>query len=176
MAKTRPPTIITLTLDEDALESRATLLIQRGELAKLSQFTFSSTDELSAGIDKARKALQHLEASPPEEKSDKNKSAPKKQGEPKSSNEPTLDLPTKEGPLSVPMSYLKIVQGETDAASYRQAVLLGARLIDAGLWDGASALRLANVHEAMKKIKHLSDEEIGSLFTLQEFNHEETST
>jgi hypothetical protein len=42
-------------------------------------------------------------------------------------------------------------------------------LIDGGLWDGESQIRFDDVYATAKKIKGLSDKEIGSLFTLEEF-------
>jgi hypothetical protein len=82
--------------------------------------------------------------------------------------EPTIDIPLKKGTLAVKISYLKIIGGETDAAAYRQAVLIAGKLIDGKLWDGASPIRIDDVYTTLKKMKHLSEREM-SLFTLEDF-------
>src|SRR5690606_14539861 len=69
---------------------------------------------------------------------------------------------------AVKISHLKIVGGETDAAAYRQAVLIAGKLIDGKLWDGQSPIRIDDVYTTMKKMKHLSEREM-SLFTLEDF-------
>ena len=45
----------------------------------------------------------------------------------------TIDIPLKKGVKTVKMSHLKIIGGETDAAAYRQAVLIAGKLITADL-------------------------------------------
>jgi hypothetical protein len=82
--------------------------------------------------------------------------------------EPTVDIPLKKGKKAVKISHLKIVGGETDAAAYRQAVLLAGKLIDGKLWDGESPIRIDDVYALAKKLKHLTERDL-SMFTLQDF-------
>ena len=176
-----PPTIITLTLPTPSeggipLErATATLLIQRGDLAHVRQFTYIVMEDMTTAIKEAYIALAAVEAEPPvipEAPKAVSKPEPraKAKAEPKPvvEEEPTIDIPLKKGTLAVKISHLKIVGGETDAAAYRQAVLIAGKLIDGKLWDGASPIRIDDVYTTMKKMKHLSEREM-SLFTLEDF-------
>src|SRR5690606_9284167 len=171
-----PPTVITFTLPEDdGIEHSGTLLIQRGDLAHVRQFTYLGVSDIAAAIKQAYIALAAVEAEPPvipEAPKAAPKSEPKAKGkavtEPVVEEEPTIDIPLKKGTLAVKLSHLKIVGGETDAAAYRQAVLIAGKLIDGTLWDGQSPIRIGDVYMTMKKMKHLSEREL-SLFTLEDF-------
>lgn len=171
-----PPTVITLTLPEDdSIEHKGTLLIARSDLAHVRQFTYLGVSDIAATIKEAYIALAAVEAEPPvipEAPKATPKSEPKAKGkaaaEPVVEAEPTIDVPLKKGTLAVKISHLKIVGGETDAAAYRQAVLIAGKLIDGKLWDGASPIRIDDVYTTMKKMKHLSEREM-SLFTLEDF-------
>lgn len=173
-----PPTVITLTLPEDdGIEHKGTLLIARGDLAHVRQFTYLGVSDLAAAIKEAYIALAAVEAEPPvipeaSKVTPKSEPKPKAKGktaaEPVVEEEPTIDVPLKKGTLAVRISHLKIVGGETDAAAYRQAVLIAAKLIDGKLWDGQSPIRIDDVYTTMKKMKHLSEREM-SLFTLEDF-------
>src|SRR5690606_34439939 len=149
--KETPPTIITLTLPTPEgggiapERATATLLIQRGDLAHVRQFHYSgqladliiaireATIELGllednpTIIHETPKALPKAEAKP---KPTTKKAAPA----PPVEEEPTIDIPLRKGTKTVRISHLKIVGGETDAAAYKQAVLIAAKLIDGGLW------------------------------------------
>jgi hypothetical protein len=171
-----PPTVITLTLPEDdGIEYKGTLLIARGDLAHVRQFTYLGVSDIAAAIKEAYIALAAVEAEPPvipEAPKAAPKSESKTKGkaaaEPVVEEEPTIDIPLKKGTLAVKISHLKIVGGETDAAAYRQAVLIAGKLIDGKLWDGTSPIRVDDVYATMKKMKHLSEREM-SLFTLEDF-------
>jgi hypothetical protein len=176
-----PPTIITLTLPTPSeggipLErATATLLIQRGDLAHVRQFTYIVMEDMTTAIKEAYIALAAVEAEPPvipEAPKVVPKSEPKAKAKAESkpvvAEEPTIDIPLKKGTLAVKISHLKIVDGETDAAAYRQAVLIAGKLIDGKLWDGTSPIRIDDVYTTMKKMKHLSEREM-SLFTLEDF-------
>jgi hypothetical protein len=176
-----PPTIITLTLPTPSeggipLErATATLLIQRGDLAHVRQFTYIVLEDMTTAIKEAYLALAAVEAEPPiipEPPKATPKVEPKAKGktaaEPIVEEEPTIDIPLKKGTLAVKISHLKIVGGETDAAAYRQAVLIAGKLIDGKLWDGTSPIRIDDVYVTLKKMKHLSEREM-SLFTLEDF-------
>jgi hypothetical protein len=173
-----PPTVITLTLlEDDGIEHQGTLLIARGDLAHVRHFTYLGVSDLAAAIKEAYIALAAVEAEPPvipEASKVVPKSEPKAKAkgnavtEPVVEEEPTIDIPLKKGVKAVKMSHLKIVGGETDAAAYRQAVLIAGKLIDGKLWDGQSPIRIDDVYVTMKKMKHLSEREM-SLFTLEDF-------
>ncbi|MBL8162792.1 MAG: hypothetical protein JNJ61_12465 [Anaerolineae bacterium] len=179
-----PPTIITLTLPTPSeggipLErATATLLIQRGDLAHVRQFTYVVMEDMTTAIKEAYLALAAVEAEPPvipEAPKAAPKSEPKAKAKGKVAaepavveEEPTIDIPLKKGTLAVRISHLKLVGGETDAAAYRQAVLIAGKLIDGKLWDGTSPIRIDDVYVTMKKMKHLSEREM-SLFTLEDF-------
>ena len=174
-----PPTVITLTLPTPSeggipLErATATLLIQRGDLAHVRQFTYIVLEDMTTAIKEAYLALAAVEAEPPvipeaPKSEPKAKAKEKAAVEPVVVEEPTIDIPLKKGTLAVKISHLKIVGGETDAAAYRQAVLIAGKLIDGKLWDGLSPIRIDDVYTTMKKMKHLSEREM-SLFTLEDF-------
>ncbi len=174
---TAPPIIITLTLPSPSGgglpldQATATLLIQRGDLAHVRQFNYVVTDDMTTAIREAYAALTSVEAQPPvipDPPKSESKAKPKAEQKPVVAEEPTIDIPLKKGTLTVKMSYLKIVGGETDAAAYRQAVLIGGKLIDGKLWDGASPIRIDDVYAVQRKLKHLSDAEMG-LFALEDF-------
>ena len=167
----KPPTVITLTLpeNEDATPG-GTLLVQRGDLARLHQFTYTRIADLSEIIADALIAFAAVEADPPiiPEAPPPKPQPTKKVAVPTPSAEPTVDVPLKKGTKAVKISHLKIVGGETDAAAYRQAVLLAGKLIDGKLWDGESSIRIDDVYALAKKLKHLTERDL-SMFTLQDF-------
>jgi len=174
-----PPTVITLTLPTPSeggipLErATATLLIQRGDLAHVRQFTYIVMEDMTTAIKEAYIALAAVEAEPPvipepPKATPKVETKAKGEAEPVVEEEPTIDIPLKKGTLAVKISHLKIVGGETDVAAYRQAVLIAGKLIDGKLWDGTSPIRIDDVYTTMKKMKHLSEREM-SLFTLEDF-------
>jgi len=170
-AVTSHSTHISLTLPEDSTRN-ATLLIQRGELARLHQFTYTRVADLTDIIAEALTGLSDLEANPPvisepEPVAEKPKPTLNKSTKPVPS-EPTLDVPLKKGVKAVKISHIKIVGGETDAAAYRQAVALAGRLIDGWLWDGQTPIRFEDVYRVAKKMKFLTDGDF-ALFTLTDF-------
>jgi hypothetical protein len=166
-----PPTVITLTLPESESEARdGTLLVQRGDLARVHQFTYERIADLTEVIADALIAFAAVEADPPVI-ADVPPPAPtpiKKSAAPAPSAETTVDVPLKKGTKAVKISHLKIVGGETDAAAYRQAVLLAGKFIDGKLWDGDSPIRIDDVYALAKKMKHLTERDL-SLFALTDF-------
>lgn len=183
-ANETPPTIITLTLPTPegggiSLErATATLLIQRGELAHIHQFHYQGAlSDLMNAIREAEAGLRQVEDNPPiipDLPEDPPEPEPKKKGkaaqkpQPQADEEPTIDIPLKKGVKAVKMSHLKIIGGETDAAAYRQAVLIAGKLIAGGLWDGESPIRINDVYATIKKMQHLTDKDF-SLFKLEDF-------
>jgi hypothetical protein len=176
-----PPTIITLTLPTPEgggiapERATATLLIQRGDLAHVRQFHYHGyLPDVMDAIREATEALGLLEDNPPvipelpAEKPKPEPKQPKVVQMPPADEEPTIDIPLKKGTLAIKISYLKIVGGETDAAAYRQAVLIAGKLIDGKLWDGTFPIRIDDVYATMKKMKHLTDRDF-SLFALEDF-------
>jgi hypothetical protein len=182
-ANETPPTVITLTLPTPQgggiapERATATLLIQRGELAHMHQFHYhGALPDLMNAIRQAHDALAQMETNPPvipdlpeetpkpEPKMGKAAQKPQAQAD----EEPTIDIPLRKGVKAVKMRHIRIIGGETDAAAYRQAVLIAGRLIAGGLWDGESPIHIDDVYATMKRMKHLADEEF-SLFTLEDF-------
>jgi len=164
-----PPTVITLTLPESSGDGRSgTLLIQRGDLAHVRQFTYTNLSDLAGLIKEAVLTLADVEADPPIIADSPVSSLGVKQTARSEPPEPTIDIPLKKGTKAVKISHLKIDGGESDAAAYRQAVLLAGKLVDGQLWDGESPIRFDDVYAAAKKMKHLTDRDL-SLFTLQDF-------
>ena len=65
----KPPTVITITLpDEGHLPRTGQILVQRGTLAIIRQFAYSSLSEISTAIQQAAASLIQLEQNPPEVK------------------------------------------------------------------------------------------------------------
>ncbi|GEM_PF-4490570 len=62
----KPPTVITLTLpDEGGLVRTGTILIQRGALAALRQFTYSDLAGITRALQDAAAQLMGIEKNPP---------------------------------------------------------------------------------------------------------------
>ncbi|MBK9750102.1 MAG: hypothetical protein IPO91_25465 [Chloroflexi bacterium] len=169
---TPKPTVLTLTLpDADSESKTGTLLVQRGDLARVHQFTYERVADLTEVIADALIAFAAVEADPPiiPETQPPPKSQSRKQAEQSAPpSEPTVDIPLKKGKKAVKISHLKITGGETDAAAYRQAVLIAGKLIDGKLWDGDSPIRIDDVYALAKKMKHLTERDL-SLFALTDF-------
>lgn len=165
------PTIITLTLTpREEGNPTGTLLVQREELAHLRQFTDIQLEELTTLITEGLQALDEVEAHPPvvpeqQPPAPRRETKPAPKPEP---TEPTIDIPLRKGTKAVKLSHLKITGGETDAAAYRQAVMIAGRLIDGKLWDGETPIRIPDVYPVVNKLKLLTDREL-SLFTLADF-------
>ncbi len=170
-----PATVVTLTLpDKDASRDSATILVQRGDLARVHQFTYSHIGALSDIIAEALIALDAVEADPPvipeppAAPPPARKTATPAKPAPVAPSEPTVDVPLRKGTKAVRISHLKITAGDTDAAAYRQAVLLAGRLIDGKLWDGETPIRFEDVPGVARKMKYLTDGDF-ALFKLDDF-------
>jgi hypothetical protein len=163
------PTVLTLALPEVESESKTgTLLVQRGDLARVHQFTYECVADLTEVIADALIAFAAVEADPPViTEVSPEPPTPKKSAKPTPS-EPTVDVPLKKGTKAVKISYIKITGGETDAAAYRQAVLLAGKLIDGKLWDGETPIQFDDVYRVAKKMKFLTAADF-SLFKLEDF-------
>lgn len=162
-------TIITLTLPDDStLANDGTILVQRGDLARIHQFTYSQIGDLTEIIADALIGLDAVEADPPMiTEAPTEPPTPKKSTKP-TPTEPTVDVPLKKGMKAVKVSHIKITGGETNAAAYRQAVLLAGKLIDGKLWDGETPIRFDDVYRVSKKMKFLTAADF-SLFKLEDF-------
>lgn len=170
-SSTPKPTVLTLTLPEADSESKTgTLLVQRGDIARVHQFTYERVADLTEVIADALIAFAAVEADPPiiPDLTPPKPQARKQVEQPAPPSEPTVDVPLKKGKKAVKISHLKITGGETDAAAYRQAVLIAGKLIDGKLWDGDSPIRIDDVHALAKKMKHLTERDL-SLFALTDF-------
>lgn len=171
----KPPMVITLTLpDGDDGTRTGTLLVQRGDLARVHQFSYERIADLTEVIAEALIAFAAVEADPPvitdalpPTPVSTKKSQPTAERVPPLT-EPTVDIPLKKGKKTIKISHLKIVGGETDAAAYRQAVQIASLLIEGKLWDGETPIRIDDVYAVAKKMKHLTARDL-SLFTLTDF-------
>ena len=124
--KISPPTVIILTLPHMGMFSNCgTLLIQRGDLAHMSQFPYTTETDFTAVIQQAIAALAVVESDPlviPETPQHKTAPSPAASPEPP---EPVIQVPTKtkKSTTTVPARCLRIVGGETDGAAQAQAGL-----------------------------------------------------
>jgi hypothetical protein len=162
--------VLTLTLPEADSESKTgTLLVQRGDLARVHQFAYERVADLTEVIADAFIAFATIEADPPIiSELPPPKPQPRQQVEQPAPSELIVDIPLKKGKKAVKISHLKITGGETDAAAYRQAVLIAGKLIDGKLWNGESPIRIDDVYALAKKMKHLTERDL-SLFALTDF-------
>jgi hypothetical protein len=175
-----PETTMTITLKPlEGEEVSATLLIQRGHLAQLRKFQYQGVVSLAQAVEQALRAVDELEANPPLLPPEPPEPQAQAQAQPKSKprqqnqqNEPMLDIPSQRGSFSVPMNHITIAQGDKDAATWRQALLLAARLYDAGLWDGQAPLRLLDVHAAQRRMAHLSHDDLSKRYQLTDFTEQ----
>ncbi|MBK9121533.1 MAG: hypothetical protein IPM16_00230 [Chloroflexi bacterium] len=167
-----PHTTITISLHDSHTEG--SILVQRGELARIHQFTYSHIGDLSEIIAEALIALDAVEADPPvipeapAAPPSARKTATPAKPVPAAPSEPTVDVPLRKGTKAVRISHIKITAGDTDAAAYRQAVLLAGRLIDGKLWDGETPIRFDDVPAVARKMKYLTDGDF-ALFKLEDF-------
>lgn len=177
--KETSPTVITLTLPTPEgggiapERATATLLIQRGDLAHVTQFHYNGyLPDVMDAIREASITLGTLEDNPPvvpDPPAEQPKKGKRAKAEVSTNDrEPTIDIPLRKGSRTIKISHLKITSGETDAAAYRQAVVIAGRLIDGGLWDGETPIRLNDVYAIAKRLKHLTDKDL-SLFELSDF-------
>jgi hypothetical protein len=174
----KAPLVITLTLPESDEELKSgTLLVARGDMAHLHQFSYGRIGDLGDIIAEGLMALAVVTADPPvipeapqpEPKPvAPRKPAVKSHAASVEEGEPTLDIPLKKGSLKVKLSHLKVVDGDTDAEAYALAMRLAGRLVDGKLWDGKTPIRFEDVYAVERKMKHLSAPEF-ALFSLTDF-------
>lgn len=167
--ETPPPTIITLTLPETG--SEGTLLIQRGDLAHLSQFTYTTATDFTAVIHQAMAALAVVESDPPiisETPQHKTVPSPAALPEPP---EPMIQVPTKskKGTTAIPERLLQITGGETDGTAHEQALRVVGRLLDSELWDGKTPIGIDDAPAVLRRLDGLTDKELKVLFRLEQF-------
>jgi hypothetical protein len=161
---------ITITMPPN---TPATVLMQRGDLAVTHTYsggipgTHNDKHALEAAYDK----LTALEANPPQVPDLPEPTKPERKSKPKrkanADAEPTVEIPLAKGTRAVPISRVKLLDGETDAAAYQQVLTLAGRLIDGGLWDGESPLHIPDVYALGRKMKPYQTKEL-ALFTLEE--------
>lgn len=136
-------TVIALTLPETG--SEGTLLIQRGDLAHMSQFAHTSETNFDALIQQAVTALAVVESEPPVIPDPPRCKTTPKVAPPSEPPEPVFQVPTrmKKGrkTTTIPTRCLDIVDGE---AAQEAALKVAGRLLDSGLWDGKMRDELLN--------------------------------
>lgn len=167
--ETPPPTIITLTLPETGSES--TLLIQRGDLAHISQFAYTTDTDFNAVIQQALTALAVVESDPPViPDTPQRKAAPSPTASPEPP-EPVIRVPTKskKGTIAIPARLLQITGGETDEAVQQQALKVAGRLLDSELWDGKTPIGIDDAPAVLRRLDGLTDKELKVLFRLEQF-------
>lgn len=166
---TPSPTVITLTLPEP--DSEGTLLIQRGDLARMSQFDHTSETDFTAVIQQAMAALVVVESDPPViPEAPPRKTTSKTVSLPEPS-EPMFDIPTKtkKGTTAIPARCLQIIGGETDETAQGQALKVAGRLLDSELWDGKTPIGINDVSAVLHRLDGLTDKELKVLFKLEQF-------
>lgn len=167
--QTPPPTIVTLTLPETGSES--TLLIQRGDLAHISQFAWSPETDFTAVIQQALAALAVVESDPPAiPETPQLKTAPPPAASPEPP-EPMIQVPTKskKGTTAIPARLLQIIGGEADEAAQQQAFRVAGRLLDSELWDGKTLIGIDDAPAVLRRLDGLTDKELKVLFRLEQF-------
>lgn len=168
--ETSPPMIFTLTLPETG--SEGTLLIQRGDLAHISQFAWSPETDFTAVIQQAMTALAVVESDPPvipDTPQPKTVPSPAASPEPP---EPVIQVPTKskKGTTAIPARLLQITGNETDEAA-QQAFKVAGRLLDSELWDGKMPIGIDDAPAVLRRLDGLTDKELKVLFRLEQFVH-----
>lgn len=144
-------TVITMTIPyTPSLSKSGTLRIERGGRSQEFQFHYVNNIEMASAVGEALQVFADT--------------APVEEPEPVE----LIDLPVKYGAAAVPPHFIQIVGGESDAAAYRHALMVAARLIDADLWDGKTPIRFDDVYGAVKKLKYLSDRDL-TLYDLSDF-------
>ena len=159
------PTLITLTLPpSDRLDGQGTLLIQRGTVAHLTQFTYIGVQDISVAIQSAYVVLAALENNPPVIP-DAAPPTPKAIS-PKTTKqaEPMLTIPIGKKTLDIPAHTLQLAQPNQQG----QAIQIASKLLVSKLWDGKTPIRIADAEKILTKLKPLDDKTL-SLFTLADF-------
>ena len=167
--ETPPPTIITRTLPETG--SEGTLLIQRGDLANLSQFAYSPETDFTTVIQQALAALAVVENDPPVIPDvPPRKTAPPPAASPEPP-EPVVQVPTKskKGTTAIPVRFLQITGGEADQTAQEQALKVAGRLLDSELWDGKTPIGIDAAPAVLRRLDGLTDKELKVLFRLEQF-------
>lgn len=172
MSKTQntpTPTIITLTLSEP--ESEGALLIQRGDLAHMSQFPYTNETDFTALIQQASAALAVVESDPPVIPDEPPRKTTIRTVAPPEPPEPMLDIPvkTRKGTTAIPARFVQITGGEADEAAQQQALKVAGRLLDSELWDGKTAIGIDDAPAVLRRLDGLTDKELKVLFRLEQF-------
>jgi len=172
MSKTQntlTPTIITLTLTEP--ESEGALLIQRGDLAHMSQFPYTTGIDFTALIQQALAALAVIESDPPVIPDEPVRKTTTRAITPPEPLEPMLDISTKtkKGTTAIPARFVQITGGEADEAAQQQALKVAGRLLDSDLWDGKTPIAIDDAPGVLRRLDGLTDKELKVLFRLEQF-------
>jgi len=164
-------TIITLTLPE--LESEGALLVQRGDLAHMSQFPYSTEADFTALIQQALAALAVVESDPPVIPDEPVRKTTTRAVAPPEPPEPMLDVPvkTKKGTTAIPARFVQITGGEADETAQQQALKVAGRLLDSELWDGKTPIGIDDAPAVLRRLDGLTDKELKVLFRLEQFVH-----
>ncbi|HMN12868.1 MAG: hypothetical protein GX573_27710 [Chloroflexi bacterium] len=172
MSKTKhtpTPTIITLTLPET--DGDGTLLVQRGDLAHMSQFAHTPETDFTILIQQALAALATVETDPPVIPDTPPRKTTTKSVAPIEPPEAMIDIPrkSKKRPTQIPARLVRITGGETDNAAQQQALKVAGRLLDSELWDGKISIGIDDAPAVLRRLNGLSDRELNVLFKLEQF-------
>lgn len=167
--RTPTPIIITVTLPET--DSDGTLFIQRGDLARMSQFAHTAETDFTILIQQALAALSVVESDPPVIPNTPPRKTTTKSVVTPEPAEPMLDIPTKskKHTTQVPARLVQITGGETEDATQEQALKVAGRLLDSELWGGKTPIGIDDAPAVLRRLDGLSDKELKLLFTLEQF-------
>ena len=183
------PTKMTLILP-DVLGEKATLVIERNELAHVETFAYDHENTVFDAIRAAETHLATIEANPPAmpppapvatpkpaanpHSKRKSKPAPKAETKPAEPvqppppPEPTYVLASLKGlRREIPQSHLgfpQVTGDEKDAA-----LVVASRLLVTKLWDGEKAIFITDPKTACDTMSKYSDKELAAFYTLSDF-------
>jgi hypothetical protein len=157
-------TIITLTLPPtERLDGQGTLLIQRGNLAHLTQFTYLGVQDIAAAIQNAYLALADVEDNPPI--IPETTVPPTPQAKPPAKpSEPLLSVLVGKKTVNILARYLQLAQPDQQ----EQGLFIAGKLLSSKLWDGKTPIFIPDAVKVAKQLKHL-DEKTLALFKLEDF-------
>jgi hypothetical protein len=157
-------TLITLTLPPtERLDGQGTLLIQRGNLAHLTQFTYLSVQDITAAIQNAYLSLADVEDNPPI--IPETAVAPTPQAKPSAKpSEPMLAVTVGKKTVNIPARSLQLAQPDQQ----EQGLFIAGKLLSSKLWDGKTPIFIPDAVKTAKQLKHL-DEKTLALFKLEDF-------
>lgn len=168
---TPSPTVITLTLSQS--DNEGTLLIQRGDLAHMSQFPYTTETDFTALIQQVLAALAVVESDPPVIPDEPPRKTTPKTASPSEPSESVFQVPTKtnkkQSTTAIPARCLHITGGAVDEAAQEQALQVAGRLLDSELWDGKTPIAIDDAPAVLRRLDGMTDKELRVLYKLEQF-------